>query len=68
MVSDGSVARQVLPSSLGVVTCYDSNGRVAWVSPDRSEDECKAWAASKTYYADGVSYWPHGAVKGLTLG
>ncbi len=53
-----------------MVSCFDSNGRVSWVSRERTETECisSTIGAGKSWYADGVSYAPHGGLKGLTLG
>lgn len=57
------------PSGRTVTTCYDSNGRIAWVDQHRTPANCVGGSGNATSpYATAQSYWPQGAIQSLALG
>ena len=48
--------------------CYDTHGRVTWVSLEQGAAECVAGTGPTTYVAGQVGYASHGAVKQVVLG
>jgi hypothetical protein len=52
-----------------MTTCYDRNGRISWVSKDRTTDDCiNSGGGSKPVYASVGSYYPPGEINTLTAG
>ena len=70
--NDDAPASITYPSLRKVVSCYDANGRLTWVSANALATNCTAspttYAGAGTAYGIVSSYAPTGAVKTLTLG